>query len=191
VHDLSDDEIRAFAPVRADKDYEVPLRTGGRLFIPANSVIEGKDYIIFSVVRANAGRRPVAWSVTALQRLFDAPVLQQGLAVVLPITIPDTAAIASMGPAGVPIDMAATEQLIRERWEFGTLLTADLSSLEPNTGAMARTLALPYAGLGIGYLERGDTTAALPLLEQAVHLAPGQSPLREFVRQLRSGVSVP
>jgi Tfp pilus assembly protein PilF len=71
------------------------------------------------------------------------------------------------------------------------LLTADLSSLEPNTGAMARTLALPYAGLGIGYLERGDTTAALPLLEQAVHLAPGQSPLREFVRQLRSGVSVP
>jgi hypothetical protein len=191
VHDLTEEEITAFRPALTDADYELQLRTGGRLFIPRNSIIEGKDYTLFAVVRQNAGRRPVAWSVTAQQKLYGAPVIQQGLALVIPTTIPDTAAIAAGGPAEGPLDMVATRKLIEERWQFGELLTRDLTDLEPNVGAMARTLALPYARLGVGYLERGDTATAMPLLEQAAHLAPSQTALVEFVRQMRDGPSAP
>jgi hypothetical protein len=185
IHDLTDADIRAFRPALTDADYELNLRTGGRLFIPKHSVIEGKDYTLFAVVRANAGLRPVAWSVTAMQRLFGAPVVQQGLALVLPMTIPDTSAIAAGGPADSPFDMSVTRKLIEERWSFGELFEADLTDLEPNVGAMSRTLALPYARLGVALLERADTTAAMPYLERAAQLAPGQEALVEFVRQMR------
>ena len=191
VHDLTDAQIDAFRPQYADKDLELQLRTGGRLFIPQGSVIEGKDFALFAVVRTNAGRRPIAWSVTALQKVYGAPVLQQGLAVVLPLVAPASGDIAAGGPADAPLDLTVTRALIEGRWSFGELLEHDLTDLEPNVAAMARTLALPFARVGVALLERNDTTAALPMLERAAHLAPRQAPLVEFVKSLRNRTPAP
>jgi hypothetical protein len=121
-----------------------------------------------------------------MQRLFGAPVVQQGLALVLPTVIPDTSVIVAGGPADAPFDMAVTRKLIEERWSFGELFNADLRDLEPNVGAMARTLALPYARMGVSLLERSDTTSAMPFLERAAQLAPGQEALVAFVEQMRA-----
>lgn len=186
IHDLTEEEILAFQPQYASSDLELPLRTGGRLFIPKGAVIEGKDLALFAVVRTNVGRRPIAWSVTAMQKLFGAPVVQQGLALVLPITPPDSSAISIGGPTDAPFDLETTRQLINERWSFGALMDDDLTDLEPNVSAMASTLALPYARVGVALLERGDTTGALPMLERAAHLAPRQEPLVQFVNELRA-----
>jgi hypothetical protein len=123
--------------------------------------------------------------------VYGAPVVQQGLALVLPIVAPDSGAIAPGGPSDAPLDLAATRSLIEERWSFGELLARDLGELEPNVAAMARTLALPHARVGLALLERQDTTAAIAMLERAAHLAPGQDALVAFVRELRQGTTRP
>ncbi|HRP08445.1 MAG TPA: hypothetical protein PLL69_08150, partial [Gemmatimonadales bacterium] len=158
---------------------------GAALRIPANLLLEGKDFTMFSVLRANAGVRPVAWSVTATQKLFGAPVVQQGLAMVMPITMPDSADLAFDVPGDAPLDLKVTAALIDGPWHFGRMLTEDVADLEPNIAAMGRTVAQPFARLGLGRLARGDTTGAVAALERAAHLLPDQTALAEFIDGIR------
>lgn len=188
LHTLDDSLIAHYRPQLADRDYEVPLPQGGSLTIPEGTPLYGKDVLLFSVVSANAGRRPIAWSVTASQKLFGAPVIQQGLALVLPTTFPDSAAIRRdlmVSGNEPPLDIPVTRALIDETWQFGDLLARSLVDLEANTAAMARTLALPNARVGVALVQRGDTAAAVPYLQRAAHLAPEQQALADFVAELR------
>ncbi len=183
VHELDDAAIRNFQPMYADQDYELPIPGGGALRIPRGTLLAGKDMALFAVLRANAGRRPVAWALTASQKLFGAPVVQHGLALVLEASATDSAP----GAAASAFSLETTERLMRESWSFGRLLEADLTTLEPNVAAMARTIAVPYARVGLAHLERGDTTAALAALEQAARLAPGEDGIAGFLAELRRG----
>jgi hypothetical protein len=187
VHSLSDEQIEAFRPQLADQEYELPLGEYGRLLIPEGTAIYAKDMLLFAVVSANAGRRPIAWSVTAAQKLFGASVIQQGLTLVMPLVPPDPVDIdtSAMLGAATPLDVRVTTALMRETWQFGELLTADLRGLDPNVGSMAATLTLPYARTAVAMLARADTTAAIAMLETAAHLSPGQPGLAEFALQLR------
>jgi hypothetical protein len=108
---------------------------------------------------------------------------------VLPIEIPDSSAIAPGGETDPPVDLRVTQALMQGRWSFGEMLTTDVREMEPNVAAMARTLALPYARVGVGLLQRADTTNAIAALDQAARLAPGQQVLVEFVRQLKAGTA--
>lgn len=183
LHDLDDAEIAGFQAMYADQDYEFQLVGDHKLHVPRGTLLAGKDMALFAVLRANIGRRPIAWAVTATQKLYDAPVVQQGLAMVIPM---DTSAIAAAG-SGPAIDVAVTQRLMRETWQFGSLLARDLSALEPNVAAMARTVALPYAQVGVALLGTADTAGAIAALETAAHLTPDSPEIADFVRQLRGG----
>ncbi len=194
LHTLDDSTIDSYRPQRADRDYEMPLRNGGTLSIPQGTPLYAKDLLLLAVVRENAGRRPIAWSVTAAQATHGAPVIQQGLALVLPVVLPDSSAFGrSLAPAPgePPLDMPVTQALIDGTWHFGALLDGDLGHLEPNVAAMARTLALPYARLGVAFVQRADTTQAIPYLEKAAHLAPDQVSISGFVSELKQAVGMP
>lgn len=185
IHELTVAEIEQFQPSYTDREYVLPLANGAELHIPVNVLLEGKDYALFAVLRANAGVRPVAWSVTAAQKLYGAPVVQQGLALVMPITMPDSSDLAFDVPGDAPLDITITSGLIDRQWDFGAMLTGDVSRLEPNVAAMGRTVAQPLARLGIGLLNRGDTTAAVAALERAAHLLPDNPDFALFVSGLR------
>ncbi len=191
---LDDSTIDNYVPQLADRDYEMPLRNGASLSIPKGTPLYGKDFAVLAVVRENAGRRPIAWSVTAAQSTHGAPVIQQGLALVLPMVAPDSAAYGTTlapAPGEAPLDMPITRALIDSTWHFGSLLERSLVDLEPNVAAMARTVALPYARLGVALVQRADTAAALPYLEDAAHLAPEQSSISGFVSELKQKVGMP
>ena len=188
VHTLDDATIDGYRPQLADRDYELGLGDLGRLTIPKGTPLYARDMLLFAVVSQNAGRRPIAWSVTASQKLFGAPVVQQGLALVLPILPPDSADVdrSELLGAATPLDVRTTLALMDSSWSFGELLTADLGGLDANVASMASTLALPYARTAVAMLARADTARAIAMLETAAHLAPGQPGMAEFVAQLRA-----
>ncbi|MGD9522919.1 MAG: DUF2723 domain-containing protein [Gemmatimonadales bacterium] len=189
MHRLDDAGIEAFQPQLTDQDYELPLGNGAALQIPRGTPLYAKDMLLLAVVRENAGHRPIAWAASTIQKLYGAPVVQQGLAYVLPIddqALQDVDRSGVLGPGTSPIDVGVTTRLMDETWQFGRLWEEDLSGLEPNVAAMARTVSLPYTRLGVALLERGDTLGAIRRLEAASHLAPGQPGLDDFIRSLRS-----
>lgn len=184
VHDLDDNAIQAFRPMYADQDYQMPLPTGGALAIPRGTLIAGKDMALFSILRTNAGKRPIAWALTAGPKVFGAPVVQHGLALVL-------AGADSTGAPPEALNLAVTESLIEDTWSFGELFNGDLTQLEPNVAAMGRTLAVPYAQVGIARLQMADTTAAIEALSRATQLAPGEQGIADFLRELRAARPTP
>ncbi len=189
VHGLDDAAIQSYRPQLADRDYELPLPGIGTLSIPKGSELYARDMLLLSVVSTNAGHRPIAWSASAIQKLYGAPVVQQGLAVVLPV---DTGMAGALGHSlamvgdAIPIDITVTQGLMDHEWQFGDLLRRSLVALDPNIGAMARTVALPYTRLGVARLGQGDTLAAIHDLEIAAHLSPGNSGIDAFLAGLKA-----
>lgn len=178
VHEMSDAMIDAFVPLRTDRPMTMPLGDGSTLSLPAGSVLSGKDLMVLQILRQNAGRRPVSWSVTAAGKIYDLGprLVQTGL--VLTLGGPRASGSADIvggqaaGPGGAGFDMTTTARLMHESWDFGTLFTDDLAKLDANIAGMVGTVALPHAQLGIALVARGDTARAIPVLETAVHLAP-------------------
>lgn len=189
VHTLRDSSITAFRLVIIDQDLEVPLPSGQVIRLPRGTAVYAKDLTVLQILRQNAGRRPVAWSITASQRLFGLgpELVQQGLALVLPVSRPTAGDLVSgdaLGPDGAAFDLRTTTQLINETWDFGALFAKGIGGLDPNTAAMAGALAVPYAQTGIGLLQRGDTSAAIGALLQATSVSD-QPQLEALVGQLR------
>lgn len=187
AHSLDDATIARLGLQRAGEAIRVTLPTGVVLTIPAGAVLERKDLLLLRIVQEQAGRRPVAWSVTTAHKLYGAPVVQQGLALVLPVAPPDTAGLVGGGSAGAdgaPLDLAATERLMSEAWDFGALAERGAASLDPNVGAMAQTIALPYAQVGVAHLERGDTARALVALRAARQFARDPAALDAILQSL-------
>ncbi len=189
IHTLSDSAIDAFRPVIIDSDLEIPLANGRVVRLPSGTAVYAKDLTVLQILRQNAGRRPIAWSITASQRLFGLgpDLVQQGLALVLPIAeLPADDLIGgdALGPDGAAFDLRTSRQLIEENWRFGRLFQLGVADLDPNTAAMASTLAVPYAQTGIGLLQRGDTAGALVTLRQATTVSD-QPALDALLRELQ------
>lgn len=195
LHPLTDAMIAGFAPQRLAEDLVVELPNGMAVTVPKGSAVFGKDLMVLQILRQNAGSRPVSWSVTAAQKTFDlGPALvQQGLVLTLPIVPIDSTRLvagAASGPGGAALDLVTTRRLMAEIWSFGALFTGDLLSLDGNIRGMAATVALPYAQVGLGLLERGDTTAALAALRTAAHLS-SQPAIQELLRELQGPPTSP
>ena len=191
LHDLSDATIDAFAPQRIDRDLTMPLRNGLVVELPRGTAIYGKDLLLLSILRQNAGRRPIAWSVTAAQKIFNLgpQLVQQGLALTMLVSRSDGRALvggSARGPGGAPLDLATTQRLMLESWSFGSLFNEDLSRLDGNIQGMTGTIAIPYAQVGVALAARGDRVGAIAALEKAFRLAP-QPAIQAALRELRSG----
>lgn len=177
LHDLDDTVIAAFVPQRLERDLAIPLRNGLTITQLHGTAIFGKDLMVLSVLRQNAGRRPISWSVTAAQKLFNLgpQLVQQGLSITMPMTAPGRANLvggSAIGPGGAPLDLAATRQLMAESWSFDGLFTGDLGRFDGNMQGMLATIALPYAQVGVALATMGDTAGAIVALEKATRLAP-------------------
>ncbi|MES2125529.1 MAG: DUF2723 domain-containing protein [Gemmatimonadota bacterium] len=195
LHSLTDAMIAGFVPQRLAEDLVVQLPNGVSVTVPKGSAVFGKDLMVLQILRQNAGRRPVSWSVTAAQKTFDLgpALIQQGLVLTLPIgTIDSTRLVAgaASGPGGAALDLVTTRRLMAENWSFGSLFTGDVLSLDGNIRGMAATIALPYAQVGVGLLQRGDTTGALAALRTAAHLSD-QPAIREILQALQGHQAPP
>ncbi|MEO5825801.1 MAG: DUF2723 domain-containing protein [Gemmatimonadales bacterium] len=195
IHTLDDSAIAAFRPVIIDQDLEVPLANGQVIRLSRGTPVYAKDLTALQILRQNAGRRPVAWSITASQRLFGLgpELVQQGLVLVLPTKPPPTNDLIggdALGPDGAAFDLRTTQQLIAEAWHFGKLFAQGIADLDPNTAAMAGTLAVPYAQTGLGLLQRGDTAGAVGVLRQATAVSD-QPQLEALIQQLQGHADRP
>ncbi len=195
IHTLDDSAIAAFRPVIIDQDLEVPLANGQVIRLARGTAVYAKDLTALQILRQNAGRRPVSWSITASQRLFGLgpDLVQQGLVLVLPTTPPPTTDLIggdALGPDGAAFDLRTTQQLIAETWHFGKLFEQGIADLDPNTAAMASTLAVPYAQAGIGLLQRGDTVGAMEALRHATAVSD-QPQLVALIQQLQGHAERP
>ena len=190
---LDDSTIDTFMPVMIDQDLQMTLADSTTLSVPRGTAIYAKDLTVLQILRQNAGHRPVAWSITASQRLFGLGprLVQQGLALVLPVRPVDEASVIrgdASGPEGSAFDLETTRRLIGETWQFGRLFERGIADLDPNTAAMAGTLSVPYAQAAIGLLQRGDTAAAISHLQRAARTSD-QPQLEALLRQLGGSVA--
>lgn len=128
------------------------------------------------VLQQNAGRRPIAWAVTAAGQYYglDRYVLQRGLALVLMPEPVDTTRtdLDRSRLMGVPLDVPSTERLIEETYRYAGLLDRPRGELESTAAGIASTLGLPYAQLALAAEARGDTARMVRYLDRAVRLTP-------------------
>ncbi len=178
LHDLTDSAVAAFHPFRTDRDLHLSLPNGDTLTVPAGTALYAQDLLLFHVLTQNAGRRPVAWSVTAADALFGLGphLVQQGMALVMPYGRIDPAHLAgtgagTLGPGGTPLDLATTTALAEQTWHYGAMIEGDVRHIDPDVLWMAGTMATPITQAGIAWALRGDTTRAVSLLHRAVQLS--------------------
>ena len=175
LHGISDAAIDGFRPFRAGEDLALDLGVHGVARLPAGSIVYPADLTVSEVLRTNAGRRTVAWSITASDALYGLGprLVQDGLALVMPVGPVDTSRLvggAAAGPGGTPLDLDTTRRLV-EGWDFGSLETVGAGRLEANIQAIAGTIAAPITQLGIALLIRGDTIGGIRMLHRAVRIA--------------------
>ena len=174
LYDLPPDQV-ARPPFRMPRDLVLDLGVHGVATIRSGAAVYPFDILAIEILRKNVGHRPIAWSITAADQLYglDASLIQQGLALVLPVVPVDPAALIggpAAAPGGTPLDLAATRRLVDE-WHFGALETRGPDGLDQNIRAVAGTIAIPIRQTGIALAMRGDTVAAVRLLQRAVRLA--------------------
>jgi hypothetical protein len=187
---MDDAAIQGFTPFLTNDAVVVQLPNGLQARVAKGAAIYGKDAVVLEILRQNAGRRPIAWSVTASERLFGLGphLVMQGLALVLPVNPVDTAQLSrglapdSLGPR---VDAETTRRLAAESWQYGRLLDGGLEDLEPSSRSMAAVVALPLMQAGAAYYLRGDTTHAAELLSRATRLTSDSTP-RLLLQMMRA-----
>jgi hypothetical protein len=180
---LSRPVVESLRPTYLDKDLPIPLPNGWRVTVPRGTSLLVKDLALLHILQQNAGRRPIAWSITASHKLFGLGphLVQTGLALTLPVPPRDSARLAggdASGPGGTPLDLDVTLRLIDETWHFGRLEREGIGRLDPNIKAMAGTVAIPLMQAAVGVLQRGDTARAIRLLQRARSLTDADLPAR-------------
>ncbi len=176
LHNIDPERIDTFRPFRAPRELTFSLGGHGVARVVPGAVVNPADVMVIEVLRMNAGHRPVAWSISAADKLFGLgpELVQQGMALVLPVVALDRARLiggAAAGPSGSWLDLATTRRLIDETWWFGRLETEGSARLDANMRVVAGTIAAPITQAGIALAMRGDTAAAVAMLRRAVRLA--------------------
>ena len=180
VHRMDPAGVLRFRPFVAASQLTLDLGRHGVATVAAGSAVYPADLTLFEVLRTNAGRRPIAWSVTAADALhgLGPNVVQEGLALVMPISLRDSdlgAPKRLIPPGDTPLDIPTTQRLIAETWHFEALERDGSDMLEGNIRAIAGTIAGVYAQLGAALVAHGDTAGALPMLRRAVRVAGDSS----------------
>jgi hypothetical protein len=175
LHGISDEAIAGFRPFRAGEDLTLDLGPHGVARMPAGSIVWPRDITVSEVLRENAGHRPVAWAISAADVLYGLGprLMQQGMALVMPIDTVDPGRViggAAAGPGGTPLDLLTTRRLIGESWRFGRLETEGPARLDANIQAIAGTIAAPMSQVGSALLMRGDTNGAVRMFRRAVRI---------------------
>jgi transmembrane protein TMEM260 (protein O-mannosyltransferase) len=156
--------------------------------LQAGSYLLPNDLLTLSVVRQNAGKRPIVWAITAGREFGGFPeyVVQQGLGFVLRTSRPDTTspALDLRRLAGAPLDVPTTERLVWEAYRYGGLLQGDVTKLESTSASIASTLSLPFTQLAYAYSARGQQEKMQRALDRAVQLSPNPA-LRAALAELR------
>ena len=195
LHTMDDATIDALRPFLADQDLVIKLPNGLEARIARDEAVYGKDVLALQILRQNAGRRPVAWSVTAAGKLFGLGphLVMQGLALVLPVTPVDSTRLAgglTQGAGTALVDIETTRRLVSETWQFGRLLDLGIADLDPNGQAMAATVAVPLMQTGAAFYLRGDLTTAAALLQRASRLTADTTP-QVLLRLIRERAAKP
>ena len=174
LYDLPPAEV-ARPPFRTPRDITLDLGVHGVATIRSGTPVFPADIMVIEILRKNAGRRSIAWSITATDALYglDSHLVQQGMALVMPLSPADSSGLvggAASAPGGSPLDLALTRRLV-DGWQFGALESRGPVGLDANIRAVTGTLAAPITQVGIALAMRGDTLAAVPMLQRAVRLA--------------------
>jgi hypothetical protein len=188
LHHVNPELIDTLRPFRAPHEATFSLDGHGVARVVQGAVVNPADVLVIGVLRTNAGRRPVAWSISAADRLFglEPELVQQGMALVLPVAPADSPQLvggAAAGPGGVLLDVATTRRLIDDAWRFGRLELDGSARLDANIQAVTGTIVAPITQTGIALIMRGDTAAGVAMLRRAVRLADdslAKATLRSF-----------
>jgi len=160
----------------------------------AGTVFYTADFVTARIIQQNLGRRPVAWSVTTGRNFLslDPYLVQQGLAIVLQASPPDSLAITidRQRLAGALLDVPTTERLVWETYRYGALRTRPSGDLEVTSRSFALTLALPPTQLAYAYELVGDAPQLVRNLELAFALSPNPA-LASALTQARQRPQLP
>jgi hypothetical protein len=181
LHDLTDAMIAEAASQAAYTDRPTPVDLGAFTHvIPERTLVEPSDILTLRVVRANLGRRPIAWSVTA----GGAPLglagrtVQQGLVFRLDPVAPDPAdpRLDRSRLSGAMLDVALTDSLAWTTYRYGGLEGRHGGlRLETTSEAFLNSLSIPFTQLAYAYTARGDSTRAISNLRRAALLSDDPS----------------
>jgi hypothetical protein len=148
--------------------------------------VYSRDFAVIRILMENAGKRPIAWSVTTGGVFYglNPYILQQGLVQSLQLEPVDTtrADIDNHRILGTALDIPRTQQLIWETYRYADLLKAPVAAeLEPTAAGVASNLALPFAQLTYAYQGKGQQAEAVKNVERASLLSPNPALKRALV----------
>ncbi|MBK7714509.1 MAG: DUF2723 domain-containing protein [Gemmatimonadetes bacterium] len=174
AHSMTDAQIAQAQGVLLSQD--VPVNVGAiRHVLPKGTPVYSRDFVVLRILQENAGKRPIAWSMTTGAEYLglDQYLLQQGLVMQLQPSPPDTTqpGIDNHRILGLPLDMPTTERLAWETYRYARLLEGPRGRLEPTAAGVANNLSLPFAQLAYGYESRGDGAKAMENLTRAGKLS--------------------
>ena len=161
----------------------LPFNVGRiRHTFPPNTPLLVKDVLMLRLIMENAGKRPIYWSTTAGSGNWvglTEYLVQEGLALRLYVTeAPD---IDRLAPGlWVPVDLARTDSLAWEVYDYAGLFEVDSLDLDPTSRNIAGNLSIPYLVLGGAYQSLGDRERMVANFRRAYHLSPNRT-LLDFV----------
>jgi hypothetical protein len=187
LHTMTDDEIRAAVPQYLPRAATVRLGSH-EVHLPANTLLEGKDFLVLRVLQQNHGRRPIAWALTVGATFpgLEPLVVQQGLALRLLEAPPDTLSgrYDLRRVMGAPLDLATTDSLLFGVYRYADLIERGAAGLESTARFAAGTLSVPFTQMGYAAEMRGDFAAASRYLHHAVQLSDNPA-IRAVLEEMR------
>jgi hypothetical protein len=177
-HSMSDAQIAAAVPALLPHD--VPVEIGPiRHTLRKGTPLYSHDFAVLRMLQENAGRRPLAWSLTTGSEFYglNRYLIQEGLVFRLETTPVDTtrADLDLHRVLGLPLDVPGTRALAWDTYRYAGLDQGAPAALEPTAQGVAANLALPFAQLAYAYQRRGDRKQAVENLERAGRLSPNRN----------------
>lgn len=174
LHSMSDAQIAQAVPVLLPED--VAIQIGPiRHLLPKDTPVYSRDFAVLRILQDNAGRRPIAWSMTTGGEFYglDPYLLQQGLVMRLQTSPVDTgrADLDYHGILGLPMDPVTTARLAWETYRYAGLGDQPVAPLEPTAAGVANNLSLPFAQLAYWYQSIDSMDEAVRNLTRAANLS--------------------